>query len=127
MLLRWLISAIGFAALKDEIRRITRRAILATLAIVLWLIALGFGLAALTVWLATVLGPIAACGIIAGVFVVIALIIQIGLAVSKRKRPAATPLAGVTAAGAMPELGAAGAIVGVALVAYLLGRQFFRR
>ena len=127
MLLRWLISAIGFAALKDEIRRVTRRAILATVAIVLWLIALGFGLAALTVWLATIVGPIAACGIIAGAFVVIALIIQISLAVTKRKRAAAAPLAGITAASAMPELGVAGAIAGAALVAYLLGRQFFRR
>jgi hypothetical protein len=127
MILRWLISAIGFAALREEIRRTTRRAILATVAIVLWLVALGFGLAALTVWLATLVGPIAGCGIIAGVLVVIALIIQISLAVSKRKRPVAAPLAGITAAGAMPELGTAGAIAGAALVAFLLGRQFFRK
>lgn len=127
MILRWLISAIGFAALKDEIRRATRRAILATVAIVLWLMALGFGLAALTVWLASLWGPIAACGIVAGVFVVAAVVIQISLAATKRKRPAPAPLAGLTAASAMPELGVAGAIAGAALVAYLLGRQFFRR
>ncbi|MEJ0011068.1 MAG: hypothetical protein WDM94_00305 [Bauldia sp.] len=127
MILRWLISAIGFAALKEEIRRATRRAILATVAIVLWLIALGFLLAAFTVWLASVVGPIIACAIIAGVFIVIALIIQISLALTKRNRQATAPLAGIAASGAMPELGVAGAIAGAALVAYLLGRQFFRR
>ncbi len=126
MILRWLISAIGFAALKEEIRRVARRAILSTVAIVLWLIALGFLLAAFTVWLASVVGPIIACAIIAGVFIVVALVIQISLAVTKRRRAATAPLAGIAASGMAPELGTIGLIGGVALVALLLGRQFFR-
>lgn len=127
MILRWLISAIGFAALKDEIRRITRRAILATVAIVLWLIALAFLTVAFTIWLSTVLGPIWACVVIAGVFVVVALVIQISLAVTRRRRPVAAPLAELTAGAAIPELGVLGGLAGLALVAYLLARQFTRR
>ncbi len=128
MILRWLISAIGFAALREEIRRTARRAILATAAIVLWLIALGFALAAFTVWLATVVGVIWALLIVAAVFAVVAIAIQISLAVTARRRqPVTTPLAGIAAGSVMPELGAAGAVAGIALAAYLLSRQFFRK
>jgi hypothetical protein len=127
MLLRWLISAIGFAALKDEIRRVTRRAILATVAIVLWLITFAFLMVAFTIWLSSVLGAIWACVIIAGVFVVSALIIQISLAATKRRPSAAAPLAGLTAGAAMPELGVLGGLAGLALAAYLLARRFGRQ
>jgi hypothetical protein len=128
MLLRWLISTIGFAALKDELRRTARRAMFAAIAIVLWVVALGFAIAALTAWLSTLVGPIAACGIIAGVFAVIALIIQVSLAVTKRKRASPAPIAaGLTAGAALPEMGSVAALTGAALAAFFLGRQYFRR
>jgi hypothetical protein len=128
MLLRWLISAIGFAALRDELRRAVRRAALSIVALLLWVVALGFGLGAFTVWLATVVGVIWALAIVAGAFALIAIVIQIVLAATARKRqPPAVPLAGLSAGAMLPELGIGGALVGVALVAYLLARQFTRK
>ncbi|HVY18637.1 MAG TPA: hypothetical protein VHA70_00980 [Bauldia sp.] len=128
MLFRWLISAIGFAALRDELRRAVRRTAVSLVALVLWCVALSFGLAALTVWLATVVGVIWALAIVAGAFALVAIIMQVSLAATARKRaPPAAPIAGLTASGVLPELGIGGALVGAALVAYLLARQLTRK
>jgi len=134
-MLRWLISTIGVTALKGEvsamIKRASRRAALTAVAFLLWLVAFGFALAAFVVWLSAQLGGIAACAIVAGIFAVLGVVIQIGLAIGNR-RPAQTrsTLAGL-APGLEKELGvnagSLGSMAVVALAGYLVGRRLFRR
>ena len=138
MLLRRLISAIGLAALKGEVsaivQRATRRALLMTIVLLLWLAAFGFTIAALAVWLSAELGPIAACGIIATGFAVVGLAIQVSLALSARRRRRADtrvpPVPRVaTNPGGSPNVNAGnlGALAIVAVAGYLLGRRLFRK
>lgn len=138
MLLRWLISAIGFATLKDEARqfagRLARNLALAAAIAVLWVIAFGFGLAALTIWLADVLGAAAACTIIAAALAVIGLALQLTLALTNRKHRSQArssvrfPGLGASAGGEPAGDGQAlGSIALIALAGYLLGRQIFRK
>jgi hypothetical protein len=127
-MLRWLVSAIGLAALREELQRAARRAALSAVAIVLWLVVFGFALAAFTVWLASIVGVIWALLIVAGVFALIAIVIHIIVAsMAKKRKPVAVPLAELAASGTMPEVGVAGAIVAAAVLAFLLARQFRRR
>ena len=78
---RWLIAAIDVAARRLRIvailRRATRRAMLIALSILLWLVAVGFALAALTIWLSLGVGVVAACGIVAGACAVVGLGLQL--------------------------------------------------
>ncbi len=131
-MLRWLISTIGLSALKGELaemgRRLARRAALYALAGVLCVAALAFLLAALTAWIATVLGAIAACCIMAGVLLLLGLIIFAGLAIGQRRHEKARPSLGV----AMPNLGSPEVMTGasialIAVTGYLLGRHFLHR
>jgi len=131
-MLQWLISTIGLSALKGELaamgRRFARRAALYALAGVLCFAALAFLLAALTAWIATVLGAIAACCIMAGVLLLLGLIIFAALAISRKRRDKARPSLGA----AMPNLGSpevmtATSIALIALTGYLIGRQFPHR
>jgi hypothetical protein len=127
-MLRWLISTIGLAALREQFHRAVQRAVLTAVTVVLWLVVLGFALAAFTVWLAGVVGVIWALLIVAAVFALIAIVIHIVIALTARRRePVTAPLAGLATAGAMPEIGAAGAIVGAIVIAFLLVRQFGRK
>ena len=138
MLLRWLISTIGLAALKGEITaaasRAGKRSALYFVAAIAWLVALGFLVAALTIWLSNWLGPIAACGIIAGVLIVVGVAIQVGLAITSRRRdpPAVDPLAALgapAAAGAAVQAagGTLGSLALIAVIGWLLGRQATRK
>ncbi|HVZ12886.1 MAG TPA: hypothetical protein VG894_00330 [Bauldia sp.] len=131
-MLRWLISTIGLSALKGELaaigRRLARRAALYALAGLLCLAALAFLLAALTAWIATTLGAIVACCIMAGVLLLVGVIIFVVLAVTRRRHDAGRPSLG----GAIPNLGSpemmtAASIALIALTGYLLGRQFPHR
>jgi hypothetical protein len=138
MLLRWLISAVGLATLKGEVSqavgRATRRALLAAVIGILWLIAIGFAIAALAVWLSHVLGTAAACAIIAGGLAVIGLALQLVLALGGKRKPppAATPFSAAgTATDATEGTPFEGqnltsiALIGV--IGYLIGRQIFRK
>jgi hypothetical protein len=135
-MLRWLISAVGFAALKGEaqaaIQRTTRRIFLYLVAMMLWVAAFGFAVAALAVWLSDKLGPIAACAIIAGAFAVVGLIIVAVLAAGDRRR-AERPgsplpnLAATAASAPIPDIGTLGTLAAVGIVGVLLGRWLFRR
>ena len=137
MLLRWLISAVGFAALKGEVsgivQRAAQRAVLMLMVLLLWLGAFSFALAALAVWLSSELGPIAAYGIIAGGFAVIGIAIQVGLAISARSRKRAAPkmsIPGFTTSADgthTPDVANLGSMAIVAIAGYLLGRQIFRK
>lgn len=135
MLLRWLISTIGLAALKGEVSamasRAAQRSFLHLIAFFLWLLAFGFGLAAFTVWLAGVVGVIWACAIVAGVFAAIGIAIQIGLALSKRRPQNQSSLADLAAPAAAGVAAQSGGILGslaiVAIVGWLLGRHIFRK
>ena len=136
MLLRWLISVIGLAALKGEVSaiagRVTVRALLAALVSVLWLTASGFAVAALTVWLTAKLGVIVACAIVAAGLAVIGLAIQFGLMLSARRHRSrmAKVLEGLApgpAANPGPDLGGLGSMAIIVVAGYLLGRQLFRK
>jgi hypothetical protein len=132
MLLRWLISTIGLAALKGEAtaiaRRAARRAMLFVVLMIVWLAAVGFAVAALTIWLAGMLGGLAACCILAGVLLLIGLALLLGISLSSRSRERVTANLG----GAMPNLGTPdlttfASIAAIAVAGYLVGRQIFRR
>jgi len=129
-MLRWLISTIGLAALKNEARAIARRlAIRSALFLILgllWLGTVAFLLVTLAIWLAGFVGMIGACAIVAGILFLIGLIVLLVLALTGR-RPAspaaASPLSGLEGI----ELNGPVAIALIALTGYLVVRQFFRR
>ncbi len=135
MALGSLLTGLGFAALKGEVsavaERAGKRAGLYVLLGILWLAALGFLFAALTIWLTQMFGGIAACAIIAAAFAVLGLIVQVVLMVgARRKRPARPevnlniPGLNATASGAPTDIGA---LAVVAFVGWLLGRQMNRK
>ena len=136
-----LIASLGIAAIRGEIagaaRRLRLRVILFAAAALLWLLALGFALGAFTVWLASVVGAILACVILAVVFAVIGT----GLAVAARMvKQRSTPLVAAVSNALAPlrqvadEAKAAGAevhpgeatsaatLLVLAVVGYILGR-----
>lgn len=136
MILRWLISAIGLAALRGEAstlaRGVGRRAAVVALLAVVWMTAIGFALGSLAVWLSHELGVVAACAIVAAGLAVIGLGVQLAVVLSGRRKPSdgikfplgeigssgiGTPLPGGTNLSAMAV---------VAIAGYLLGRQLFR-
>jgi hypothetical protein len=86
-------SALGVAALRAEIAAILGRfrfvALLLALGAVLWLLALGFALAGVTVWLIGLVGSVAACALMAVVFVVAAVATHVIAVVTK---PPPSPL-----------------------------------
>jgi hypothetical protein len=91
MILRWLISAIGFAALKGEAstlaRNVGRRAAVVVLLALVWVTAIGFALGSLTVWLSHEFGMVAACAIIAAGLAVIGLGVQLAVMLRARRKP----------------------------------------
>ena len=126
-----LLSAAGLAALRDEVaavaRRGRRRAILLAAAILLWLLAFGFTLASLTIWLAANMGAIAAFGSLAAAFAVIALVVQLIAAARRKPR---SPLSAPTPGAAKKDAqngNPLGAMAIFALAGYLIGRHLFRR
>jgi hypothetical protein len=140
-----LLSALGIAALKNEVRatarRAGRKAAFGAATGLLFAIAFGFALAALTVWIASELGVIEALLIVAAGAVVIALILQV-VASQLDKRPpprrpyvaAAAPLISDTVGESEPRSAAeppAGSVAGsmavVALVGFVLAKALFRR
>jgi hypothetical protein len=138
MILRWLMSAIGFATLKGEASqlaaRVAKRTALAAAMAVLWLIAFSFALAALTVWLSQELGAAAALAIIAAALAVIGLALQVTLALGRKRRPPPAPgirfpgLGASDGTAAPPGEGQAiGSLAVIALTGYLLARQLFRK
>ncbi len=132
-MLNWLISGVGAGLLKGEVsarlERVGRHVALTVLALVLWLVALGFAIAALVNWLAEQLGPVAACGIVAASFAILAIIIQVTLRLSRgRPRPQPSPLlSGLTGGEEFANAGPLGLVAVIALLGFLLGRQARRR
>lgn len=136
MILRWLISAIGFAALKGEAsklaRGVGRRAAIVVLLALVWMTAIGFALGSLTAWLSHELGVVAACAIIAAGLAVIGLGVQLALMLSARRKPSGgfkSPLGEIGSNGIgapLPGGATLSAIAVVAIAGYLLGRQLFR-
>jgi uncharacterized membrane protein YebE (DUF533 family) len=141
-MLRGLISAAGLAVVRGQVtnavKRTGRRAGLFALIIATWLIAFGFGLAALTVWLAGELGIILALTLIAGVFALIGLIMYVAMQMADRKqKPAASPFppqfAGLgagsakSATGESPTGALLGSIATIAVLGWLLGRKTGRK
>lgn len=130
-----LISAVGLAALKGEAaaaaQRAGKRTALYVLAVILWVTALGFLVAALTIWLAGKLGAVAACVIVAAALAVIGLAVQLGLMLtSRRRRQSGINLSapGLSATGQAGGVGSdIGSLAVVAVIGWLLGRQMTRK
>lgn len=80
-LLHTLMRAAGLGLLQREAKAAARnagiRALLTVAAFVLWLLVLGFLLGAFVVWLASQVGAIPACAIVAAFFAIIALALQV--------------------------------------------------
>jgi hypothetical protein len=132
MLLTWLASTLGMAALKGGassiMQRISRGAVIGGVLAVLWLTAFGLAIAALTVWLAGELGTPAALGIVAGGLAVIGLVFQVVVTLTaRREKPsgfnianAFQPAPGSTTT---PDGNQLGSMAIVAAAGYLLARQ----
>jgi hypothetical protein len=128
-----LLAALGFAVVKAEAqraaRRLGRRVAVAALTGLLLATAVGFAIAAFSVWLAGEVGTIAALSIIAGGLVVLAGVVQ-GIAwIASSRRPAPPPPIAERAAGphGKPPPGSElRSVAVVALVGFLLVRQIFR-
>lgn len=130
-----LISTLGLSALKGEAtamaERAGKRAALYIVAGILWLCVLGFLIAALTVWLVGEFGGIVACAIVAAVLAALALIVQVSLTMSARRRQRAqvnVSVPGFSASGTASGPGSdIGALAVVAVVGWLLGRQMTKK
>jgi len=128
MTLRWLIAAIGLAGVRADAMALAHRvklgAATAALLALLWSAAFGFALAALTVWLAGVVGIAGACAIVAAALTAIGLGAHLALAIRARRRPAPTSAPRDRFdGGAEPRL----APVGLAMVAGFLLARGLRR
>ncbi len=138
-----LLAAFGTAAIRGEIQstvsRLRLRAILIGAAAAMWLLAIGFALAAFTVWLAGQVGPIAACLILAAVFAAIAIGAHVAMIMLRRR---GTPLTTVLsramaplkqaadegATGSKPgEAASVGSLLVLAAAGYVLGRYLTDR
>jgi hypothetical protein len=129
-----LLSAIGLAALKAEIRAAGQRIAVAVISGLLLLTAVCLAIAGLAVWLAGEIGTVKALFAIAGGFLVLALIVQVvARLASGRQRyrpPPPRPVPPGPAAAEAPPADATippgseiGAVAIVALVGFLLARQ----
>jgi hypothetical protein len=133
-----LLGAIGLAALKAEIRAAGKRAAVAAVSGLLLLTAVCFAIAALAVWLAGEIGAIWALLVIAGGFLVLALIVQgVARLTAGRPRyrppparpapPIPPPVEPQQANRTVPPGSEIGTVAIVALVGFLLARQMLRR
>lgn len=122
---------------KAAVQRAVQKAILGAFAILLVLLALGFGLGAFTVWLAREIGTIQALGFIALGFLILAailyLIVRLSGASASRERFDPSPIAAALKAepadgdSESPPGSVLGSLVVVGVVGYLMGRQMFGR
>jgi hypothetical protein len=123
-----LISALGLVRLKTYLESLGRyAAIQAALAAVLGallVLTAGFGVTALTIWLAQQLGAAAAFAIVGAGFLMMALLLEVVIVTRKRKRPAGQLLFGDKEPSDQVALGS---IAALAVIGYLLGRRGERR
>lgn len=139
-----LLAAFGVAALKAELRVHMRRAgirFAAALVTGLFaLVAVGFGVAAFTVWLAGEIGTIGALLVTGGIFLFVAIVVHIAgrvalarpararLADMPPPRPASSPPPPPPRDPDEPPPGSAlGAVAVVGLAGFLLAREMFRK
>jgi hypothetical protein len=133
-----LLAELGFTAMKAEVlrraNRLTRRVVVAALTGLLLAMAVGFAVAALTVWLAGEVGTFWALTILAAVLLVLAGMVQGIARITSSRRPTwrPTPRSPITEAFVTPDRepppGSALVLVAVvAVVGLLLVRQILRR
>ena len=122
-----LISALGLARLKVYLESLGRylglQAVLILALSLLLVLAAGFGVTALTIWLTTQLGAATAFAVVASGFFVVALLVQVAILVRKRKR---TRYAAAFGAEVQSDQMAFGSVAAMAVIGYLLGRQVLR-
>ncbi len=120
-----LISALGVARLTTYLQALGRyvgvQAVLIVSLLVLVALAAGFGVTALTIWLASELGAAAAFAAVAGGFLVVALLLQVAIALRRRRRRPSLS----NGAEHSDQL-TFGSIAALAVIGYLLGRRFER-
>jgi uncharacterized membrane protein len=133
-MLRWLISTAGAGLLKSEVaerlRGVGRRAGVMVVVVLLWLAALGFAVATFMTWLSERLGTIEACGVVAATLAIVAIVIQVTLRLSRRRRPREKVRSPLGDLGLGEELASAspiGMVAVIAVLGYLLGRQAGRK
>lgn len=133
-----LLGAIGLAAIKAEIRAAGRRVAVAAISGLLLLAAVCFAVAAFAVWLAGEIGTVGALLVIAGGFLLLALIVQgvARLAAGRRRQrsppaqpapPSPPPVEPPPADGTIPPGSEIGAVTIVAVLGFLLARQMLQR
>jgi hypothetical protein len=130
-----LLSAIGLAALKAEIRAAGQRIAVAAISGLLLLTAVCLAIAGLAVWLAGEIGTVRALFAIAGGFLVLALIVQVVARLASGRRryrpppvpPGPAPEEAQPADATIPPGSEIGAVAVVALVGYLLARKMLQR
>lgn len=122
-----LLSILGIAGLKSYVVSLGRYAgiqmgLVAALLVTLALAA-GFGVAAITIWLASLWGAAVAFAVVGAGFFVAALLLEVVILLRRNRRPGIVPPFKAD----MPGDQVLGTIAAMAIVGYLLGRRFMRR
>ncbi len=119
-----LLTALGVARFKAHLEAWGRyagvQALLISALVVLVVVAAGFAVAALTIWLSAQLGAAAAFAVVAAGLLALALLLQIVILVRKRKKARVAPLFGD---GDRSDQVAFGSLAAIAVIGYLLGRR----
>ena len=123
-----LISALGLARLEVHLESLGRylglQALLISALLLLLVLAGGFGVTALTIWLTTQLGTATAFAVVAAGFLMVALLVQVVILVLKARR---RRYAAAFGAEVQSDQMAFGSVAAMAFIGYLLGRQVLRR
>ena len=128
-----ILSALGVVRLKNYLESVGRYAVIQIVLLagmlLMIVMALGFGVTALTIWLTEQWGaPLAFAAVAAG-FLLFAVVIQIIMTANKNARAKNEPTAKVSASAAdvPPDQVAFGSVAAMAVIGYILGRQLLRR
>ncbi len=100
--------------------------VLALALLALIVLAAGFGVTALTIWLAGLWGPAPAFAAVGAGFLVVALLLEVVIVVRRRGRNKHAP-SFKAKADMPPEQAAFGSVAAMAVIGYLIGRQLMRR
>jgi hypothetical protein len=98
--------------------------LLATTALVFLAAAVAFAVAALAIWLTSLFGAAVALAILAGGFLLMALVLLMAMSIRKHGQARRTATLGESP---QPNQAALAAVAAVAAIGYLLGRRFDRR
>ena len=122
-----LLAALGIARLRAYVESLARyvvgQTLLATTALVFLAVAVAFAVTALTIWLTSLFGAAVAFVILAGGFLLMALVLLVAMSIRKHGQARRTATLGESP---QPNQAALAAVAAVAAIGYLLGRRFDR-